>query len=260
MSKDAFGFRFWLSWILLFVLSFLFAALFWTGLMTRVFKDIRASELVMTWALGVFGSWFVLLTPFMRKKERIWKRLNTDQERATDAWLGGLSIFLGSLMLSALFWCFWFKTEILQEGRLPGIHGSWLKNVFTTWLLLACPFLIYLYKSADRIFREAVIRQGQDRVRFKSIFVEKTSRILPEKVALKIQSLPETLQGGHVVDLTLKNGTKISNAFIFQSREILGLYQREAFDFEPTEVADAEAVSVFPAYEESAWLRLDGRI
>lgn len=260
MSKDAFGFRFWLSWILLFVLSFLFSALFWTGLMTWAFKEIRASELVMTWALGVFGSWFVLLTPFMRKKERIWKRLNTDQERATDAWLGGLSIFLGSLMLSALFWCFWFKTEILLAAAPAGLHGPWLKNVFVTWLLLACPFLVYLYKSADHIFREAVLRQGQDRVRFKSIFVEKNRRILPEKIVVKIQSLPETLHGGHVVDLTMRDGRRIPNAFIFQGREILGLYQRAAFDFESAEIVDAEAVSALPAYEESGWVRLDGRL
>ena len=87
--KDRYGFLFWLRWIVSFAGSFVVSAAAWTFALQYAFGPIRGAELLITWTVAVFGSWFILVIPFMRKKERIWKRLNTDQESAVDAWLIG---------------------------------------------------------------------------------------------------------------------------------------------------------------------------
>ena len=85
--KDRYGFLFWLRWIFLFAGSFVASALLWTQLFKSLFGAVAGPELTFTWVIAVFGSWFLLIIPFMRKKEQIWKRLNDDQEHAVDAWL-----------------------------------------------------------------------------------------------------------------------------------------------------------------------------
>ena len=117
-GKDQYGFKFWLGWIVQFAGSFIAAVLFWTFSLTALFGGIRGAEISITWAVAVFGSWFILMIPFMRKKERIWKRLNDDQEKATDAWLLGLRIFHRGLE----FYCRIFPQSDIQapdKKRLP---------------------------------------------------------------------------------------------------------------------------------------------
>src|SRR3989338_3231027 len=154
---DRFGFRFWLSWILWFAASFIGAAILWTFILTSVFGRIQGSELTLTWAVAVFGSWFILLIPFIRKKEQIWKRLNDDQERAVDAWLAAMGIFIGLLVANCLFWI-WRLADKIQAG--DGFDPTWSKAVFGTWLFLLIPFLIWMYRKADDIMKTALVRQG----------------------------------------------------------------------------------------------------
>lgn len=256
-NRDAFGFQFWLGWILWFAGSLLLAAIFWTVAMTFLFGRIQEPEVVCTWAIAVFGSWFILLTPFMRKKEQIWKRLNTDEEKAVDAWLSGLGLFIGLLLVTCVFWTWKLRALVTDNGRFDTV---WLKRVIGTWLLLLLPFLVLLYRKADRIFKEAVIRQSEIKSRFRSIFIERAKRILPDTVSESLKKIPETLDKGHVVTLLLKDGRKIENAFVLNSKEILGLYDADEINFEAQEVMEARAVEKIPVYEESKWLRLDGRI
>ena len=257
--SDAFGFRFWLFWILQFGGSFLLAALFWTGIMIWAFKEISEPELVLTWSVSVFGSWFLLLTPFMRKKEQIWKRLNQDEEKAVDAALQGMGAFIGLLIASAFFWIWRLRPRVFLEssGRLDPL---WTKAVFGTWLFLTLPFLILLYRKADQIFKAAVMRQTADHPKFSSIFVERSKRLLPDEISRQLRAVPETLQKGHVVHLVLKNGRRIPHAFVLNSNEILGLYEKAEFDFNPKEIVGIEPVNQMPVYDETKWLRLDGRV
>ncbi len=255
MAHDKFGFQFWLGWILWFVLSLVLASLLWTIALSKMFGKIAGIELTLTWALSVFGSWFMLLTPFMRKKEQIWKRLNRDQEKAVDAWLCGMGIFIGLLMASALFWDFIFRGRIASKG----LDGGWAKAVLGTWLLSLLPFLVWMYRQADQIFQSAVSRQLRTGPHYRATLVEKSKRILPENVAAKISRFTPSLKDGHVVSLLLKDGRRIPNIFVLNSKEILGIYDRSELGFEGEEVTDAEVMDQLPAYEEEKWLRLDGR-
>lgn len=257
-KRDPFGFRFWLGWIVQFAGSFLAAALFWTALLTLIFGKISKPEIVLTWAVAVFGSWFILLTPFMRKKEQIWKRLNDDEEKAVDAFLQGISLFIGLLVLSSLGWSFVYKARILS--REVGFDPAWVKAVIGTWLVSLLPFLVILYRKADLIFKNAVTRQTQAGPKFRSIFIEKQKRFIPGEMAARLEKIPPVLENGHVIHLILKDGRKIQNVFVINGKEILGIYDRSELGFEMKEVADMETVDALPAYEEDKWLRLDGRI
>ena len=247
-NKDRYGFLFWLKWIVWFAASFIAAALFWTTVMQIAFGRVEGKELTITWSVAVFGSWFLLVIPFMRKKERIWKRLNDDQEKAVDAWFWGMGLFIGLLIASAFFWSFWLKGSL------------WFKYVFATWLVILFPFLILMYRQADRIFKTAAARQTYV-PRFRSIFIEPSKRLLPQAVAEKIKTFAPTLSSGHVVTAVLKSGQRVSHVFVLNFNEILGVYDKIDFDFDARDVVDTEKIDPgqLPAYEEAKWLRLDGR-
>ena len=276
-ARDAFGFRFWLGWILWFAGSLVAAALFWTALAAAAFGKIRGPERTVTWSLAVFGTWFLLVIPFMRKKERIWKRLNCDQEKAADAWLLGMGIFIGLLIASAFFWSLRYASR--SAVKSGGLDPLWTKSVAGTWLFLALPFLVLMYRKADRIFKSAAGRRtqagplrdssrisnagGAERIgagpKFRTCFMEKEKRLLPGRLAQKLKNVPTPLPQGHVVTLRLKDGRLVPHVFVLNLSEILGVYGRTEPGFEAADIEDVEPVSEFPAYEEEKWLRLDGR-
>ena len=254
--KDRYGFLFWLRWIVWFAGSFVLAAIAWTQGLMYFFGPIQGAELKLTWALAVFGSWFLLVIPFMRKKEQIWKRLNDDQEKAVDAWLGGMSLFIGSLILSCLFWTVRYKQQVMES---PALDEMWAKSVFGTWLVLLLPFLVMMYRQADRLFKTAEERQLYT-PRFKIQSVDEAKRQLSESLKKKIKAIQPALPGGHIVTAILSNGKKIPHVFIYQGREVLGVYDRE-LDFSLADIIDFEPIPLdnLPAYEETKWLRLDGK-
>src|SRR3989338_2775624 len=254
--RDRYGFLFWLKWILWFAGSFILAAVVWTVLMHQFFGVIEGPELTMTWVVSVFGSWFILVIPFMRKKEQIWKRLNEDQEKAVDAWLFGMGIFIGLLVVSLFVWS-WLLKERINQG---GYDTLWVKSVFVSWLVILLPFLILMYRKADLIFKTAVERQTYS-PKFRTVSVERSKRPLPASFAQQLKGIPPTLRGGQVVTLVLKNGRKVPHVFVLDYQEILGIYDQKEYDFNPTDVSGLETILLenLPAYEESKWLRLDGQ-
>ncbi len=200
-----------------------------------------------------------MVVPFMRKKEQIWKRLNVDEEKAVSSWLHAMGFFIGSLIAACLFWSLRYKSEILQNPS--HFHAGWAKAVLVSWLLLLLPFLIFLYRKADQIFKAALNRQRQTGPLFRTSFVERNQRLLPRKIADKLQGLPPTLERGHLATVILKDGRRIPNVFILNASEILGVYDRLDLGFEASEVEDLEVTQAgeWPAFEESRWLRVDGR-
>lgn len=256
MSRDSFGFQFWLLWIVSFAASFLVSAVFWTWLITRFLGSLAEPELLVTWAIAVFGCWFLILTPFMRKKERIWKRLNHDEEKAVSAWLWAMGSFVASVILVCLFWDWKLRDRIAASD---GIDRVWMKNVFASCLALTLPLLVFLYKKADQIYKAALARQTQLGPKFQTGYLEQSKRILSPELMEKIKTIPETLSGGHVLNLELKDGRIIPNVFIFRGREILGVYDVPAVTFQSVDVRDVFPPEILPAFEEERWLRLDGR-
>ncbi len=254
-DQDRFGFRFWLLWIVSFAGGFVAAAVVWTLVLGALFGKIQEPEHVLTWSVAVFGSWFLILTPFMRKKEQIWKRLNADEEKATTLWHRAMGIFILFLIGSLVLWSWGMRESLLE----PGFSKAWLKNVFVSWLVLTLPFLVFLYQRADQLFKAAAIRQTETKPPFRSAFLEQSKRMLPDPVAANLGKIPPAMRDGHVVNLFLKDGRKVEHVFIFKGKEVLGIYDAPEPFFEASEVVAVESVSKLPAYETSKWLRLDGR-
>lgn len=255
MNKDRFGFQFWLGWIFWFCFSFVLSAAVFTQCFKFLFGEIRGTELTIAWSASVFGTWFLLVIPFMRKKEQIWKRLNRDQERSVDAWLASMGSFIGLFIASSLAWSYFYRQRIPE----PGFDLKWAKAVFGTWLALTVPFLILMYRRADEIFKTAVSRQTGKPVH-SGIFIEKSKRLLPAEMAEKIAKTRPVLANGHLITAVLKDGSRVPNLFVVNEREILGVYDRSALGFQPQDVVDVEVMEPehLPAYVESRWLRLDG--
>lgn len=257
MAKDKFGFRFWLGWILGFTGCFFVSAGLWTLFVFFAFGEIRGEELTLAWSVAVFGTWFLFLAPFMRKKERVWKRLNHDQEKAADLWLSGMAVYIGVLIVSSFVWCFVFRAHLYSS---PGLYGPWIKSVLATWLAALIPFLVMMYRKADALFKEAHARQTQKTPKFRGVLVEKKDRLLSSEVEAQIAALPETLENGTLVTLRLRDNREIEHVFVINFREIVGLYAREEMDFKAADVVSAYAPEKMPEFDEALWLRLDGRI
>ena len=253
--RDRYGFLFWLRWIVWFAGSFVLAALGWTKFLQYFFGAIKGSELTLTWVVAVFGSWFILVIPFMRKKEQIWKRLNTDQERAVDAWLLGVSVFIGSLVVSALAWAFMYRQRF---GLSQGLDPLWARAVFGSWIVILIPFLILMYRKADAIFLSAQSRQTYE-PSYRRQFMEESQRQLPAHFVTKLSSVKPILANGHLVDLKLKDGRQVRYVFVLNGREILGVYDRDKIDFTAGDVEAMELVSPenLPVFDPALWLRLD---
>ena len=252
-----YGFRFWLAWIIWFAASFVLAAAGWTGLLSLIFGGVTGAELTASWAVAVFGSWFLLVIPFMRKKERIWKRLNSDQENAVDAWLQAMGGFIGVFIGAMLFWSWIFRERIHVSG---GFDPLWTKAVVVSALVLLVPFLVLLYKRAEAILKTAEERQARA-ASFRSVFVDRSKRVLPAAFTAELKRSKPVLANGHVVTLGLCDGRRVPHVFISRNEEILGVYDRENFDFEAEDVAKIEIVdkNTLPPYDERRWLRLDGK-
>ena len=61
------------------------------------------------------------------------------------------------------------------------------------------------------------------------------------------------------MNLRRKSGEWISSVFVVNGHEIVGIYDRENFDFKVSEIEDVEIVSPdgLPSFDEKKWLRLD---
>jgi glucan phosphoethanolaminetransferase (alkaline phosphatase superfamily) len=251
-DHDPFGFKFWLIWILAFVLFFVLSAGVWTWLLQAMFGKIEGPQMAYSWALCVFGSWLLIVIPFMRKKEQIWKRLNYDQESAVDLWLRLMAGLVAVWIVETLFWTWRFRTS--------DTWILWLRAILASYLASFIPFLIFAYQKAEVLFQKASIRQLAKETSFKRQFVARNKRCLPQHFQKRLQSLPETLPGGHVVTVSLKNGRAIPHVFIYKTREVLGLYNVPSFDWSVSDIQEMSVIQPdqLPPYEESKWMRLDG--
>ena len=254
--RDRYGFLFWLRWIAGFAGSFVASAIAWTIILKSIFGPIESEELILTWTVSVFGTWFMLVIPFMRKKEQVWKRLNDDQERAVDAWLSGMGFFIGTYVASALLWTLALKQRIIPN--VTGLDPVWAKSVFTTWLLLWIPLLVWMYRSADRIFKTANERQGRA-PSFRVQWIAPEKRLLPQPLAEKLGKKKPTLPGGHLVRARMKNGEILEHLFVLNAKEVVGAYDLKRVDFDASQLEDLDVMdsSKLPEYQESLWVRFN---
>jgi hypothetical protein len=173
-------------------------------------------------------------------------------------WVGWITLTILSFFAASAVWTPWIAR------RFGTIHDKqtaalWVAAVFGTWMVMLIPLIIVMYQKVDKAYEDARIRREKNANRFRSIFIEKSKREIPAEVAKKIDTVPETIAGGHLVTAVLKDGRAIPNVFI-ANKEILGIYNASEMDFEGKDVVAVELTDMSrpPVFQMPQWLRLDG--
>ena len=175
-------------------------------------------------------------------------------------WIVWITLTIASFFAASAFWTpvIARKFGSIRETRTAIL---WIVAVFGSWMAALVPLIIVMYSKVDKAYEDARTRREKAAMRFKSITVDKSKRLLPSSLAAKLAAWPETIQGGHLVTAVLKDGRKIQNIFIAEKNEILGIYDATEMNFTGQDVADIELEDLLvntPSFFTANWLRLDG--
>lgn len=169
-----------------------------------------------------------------------------------------------SLTIISFFLASWLWTPIIAS-HFGSIHETknavlWITAVFGTWMITLIPLIVIMYLKVDKVYEDTRIRREKTALQFRSVYVEKAKRMIAEKLAKKLERFPDTIDGGQLVTMILKDGRRIPNVFIEGHREIIGVYDFTEFPFEAKDIADIEMTESdrIPAFFAPNWLRLDG--
>ncbi len=174
-------------------------------------------------------------------------------------WVVWITLTIASFFVAAAFW-----TPLIAK-KFGSIHETrnsviWIVAVFGTWMATLVPLIVVMYSKVDKAYEDARLRREKAALRFKSIPVDKSKRLLSSVLAARLEHSPEAIQGGHLVTLFLKDGRKIPNVFIAERKEILGIYDAEKLTFEAADIKEMELSDLnnLPPFLAPNWLRLDG--
>ncbi|MBP9864928.1 MAG: hypothetical protein KBC91_00850 [Candidatus Omnitrophica bacterium] len=174
-------------------------------------------------------------------------------------WVAWITLTIVSFFAAAAFWTPLIAHYLgsVRESRNAII---WITAVFGTWMIFLVPLIVFMYQKVDKAYEDARIRREQNANRFRSILVPEEKRRVPSHVSQKLAAYPPTVNGGHLVNITLQNGSQVPNVFISECREMLGVYNARELTFEAKDIRDIDLVDMNnpPAFLTTSWLRLDG--
>ena len=174
-------------------------------------------------------------------------------------WVLWITLTIASFFAASAVW-----TPVIARrfGSVRETRNSviWIAAVFGTWMVFLVPLIVWMYRRVDKTYEDARIRREKAAHRFRSVRVDPAKRGLPAPLAAKLADWPEAIEGGHLVNVLLKDGRKIPNVYIFEKREILGIYDCTEMTFEAADILDLEPEDLvrLPQFSAANWLRLDG--
>ncbi len=181
-------------------------------------------------------------------------------------WVGWILLTILSFFASCYFWT-GFIAKHVGSMKDPKVPILWVTAVFGSWLILLIPLIIVMYYKVDKAYEDARIERDKKRQSqtqrndsFKSIFIEDSKRLLSKPLVEKIKRFPETIRQGHLVTATLRDGKKIDHVFVFDKKDVLGVYGVKQLSFQIDEIVDIEPADLdrLPDFRTENWLRLDG--
>lgn len=181
-------------------------------------------------------------------------------------WIVWILLTIGSFFVASHFWT-WFIAERVGPMRQSGVPILWVTAVFGTWMVLLVPLIIVMYRKVDKAYEDARIRReaqalemAKKHLPFRGTYVDEEKRLLKKDLVKKLRKFPEVIKQGHLVNAILTDGRKIDNVFVFDRREVLGVYGLKEVNFDLQDIVDLEPVSLdqLPAFKTEEWLRLDG--
>jgi hypothetical protein len=181
-------------------------------------------------------------------------------------WIGWIVLTIVSFFISSSFWTPVIARHIGPMSQ-PMVPLIWVALVFGSWMVLLVPLIIVMYQKVDKAYEDArMTREENTYEKNKVIWGVQSVDLAPERRRLssalieKLRRIPEALKKGHLVHLLLKDGRRISYAFILGRKELLGVYDLMKVDFDAADIADIEPADLdkLPPFETDKWLRLDG--
>ena len=174
-------------------------------------------------------------------------------------WVIWILFTIGSFFIAAAIWTP-FIAKHFGSVRETRASLFWVISVFGTWMIILVPLIVLMYSKVDKVYEDARSRREKNAGRFRSIRVEPSKRTVSPAITEKLSSWPQTIEGGHLVNVRLKDGRSISNIFISEKKEVLGVYDATEFLFEGKDIADVEPIDFkkTPSFLANFWLRLDG--
>lgn len=267
-SNNAAGIWFWLRWILVSIGGFTASLFFWNWLLLDHLKaDFKNPQIAIAWMVAVFGTWFIILIPLMKKKETVMGHMDKRDESTVTWWLIWIGLTIGSFFAAVWFWTP-FIAEHFGSVRNSSTSLLWVIAVFGSWLVALIPLMILMYHKVDKAYEDARIRRelraqkqnDKDPVKIKALYLEPEKRKLTREVADQLKKMPRTIKNGHLVTATLKDGRKMEYVFISDQKELLGVYDQQNITFEGQDIVELEPSDLThpPDFTQKIWLRLDG--
>lgn len=267
-SNNAAGIWFWLRWILVSIGGFTASLFFWNWLLLdRLKADFKNPQIAIAWMVAVFGTWFVILIPLMKKKEVVMGHMDKKDESTVTWWLIWIALTIGSFFAAVWFWTP-FIAKHFGSIRNSSTSLLWVIAVFGSWLVALIPLMILMYNKVDKAYEDARIRRelraqkvnDKDPVKIKALYLEPEKRKLSREVADQLKKMPRTIKNGYLVTATLKDGRKMEYVFISDQKELLGVYDQQNITFEGSDIVGLEPTDLthLPDFTQKIWLRLDG--
>lgn len=181
-------------------------------------------------------------------------------------WIGWIT-----LTIIAFFVCAYVWTGVIARHVGPmsqkGVPILWVSTVFGSWMVLLVPLIVIMYNKVDKAYEDArmnrettAFQKAKKAMGIRSLDIEPELRKLDKSIAAQLKGVPDTIPKGHLVHATLKDGRVIQNVFIYNKKEILGIYDANRMDFNANDVSRLYpiAAQALPNFETEKWLRLDG--
>ena len=182
-------------------------------------------------------------------------------------WIGWIALTLISFFVSAWFWT-GFLAKYAGTMDRPGMPILWVTAVFGTWLVLLVPLIIVMYNKVDRAYEDARISReakqyeaSKRELGVRSVRIEELDRLLPKALTDKLKRQKPIIKKGHLVTAVLKDGRRVPNVFIYDNRDVLGVYGQASLTFKISDIVDVIPVGEsepLTAFTADRWLRLDG--
>ncbi len=207
--------------------------------------------------------------PIAQQSKKLGDGVGAKQEKGLTAvlwWLGWILLTILSFFASCYFWTLFIAKNVGGMDK-PGVPILWVTAVFGSWMVLLVPLIILMYSKVDKAYEDARIARetgaldkAKTAFRVRSVLIEVEKRMLDKTLSRKLKTFPETLKRAHLVTAVLNDGRKIENVFVVNRREVLGVYDKDALDFEIKDIADLSPTDLdrLPDFRSEKWLRLDG--
>ena len=102
-------------------------------------------------------------------------------------WVIWIALTIGSFFVASAIW-----TPVIAS-RFGSVRETkpavlWITAVFGTWMVILLPLIILMYQKVDKAYEDARIRREKAALRFRSIRVDKSKRLIPQKLRATLET------------------------------------------------------------------------